>query len=74
MADETKTVEASKPGWKTTEFLCTMFVNVVGTLLAFGVICPMVEGEAPIWCKAIGGIMALLATLGYTYNRTQLKK
>lgn len=58
-----------KPGWKTTEFLLSTAAMVVGTLLASGVL-----AEGGLAARIAGAAMTVLAALGYTYNRTQLKK
>jgi hypothetical protein len=58
-----------KAGWKTSEFWLTMGANIIGALMASGII---VEGT--IWGKAIGLAAMVLSTLGYQVSRAQVKK
>lgn len=77
MADDTTTtaplnLPTTKPppkaGWKTTEFYAAWFVKVLGALLASGLLGTGTPAE-----RIAGGLMALLAQLGYTGSRTLVK-
>lgn len=61
--------ELVKPGWKTSEFWLVVATNIVGTIIQFD----MIPAESPIF-KIVAFIAQVLATLGYTYSRTQVKK
>ncbi len=60
--------EELKPGYKTTEFWLTAIAELVGLLLASGV---LVAGS--MIAKIVGGAIAVLAALGYTVARSKLK-
>jgi len=62
----------SKPGWKTTEFWISFIVTIVGLVTASGIL----EGAEPdSWpVKAVGLVTAVLASLGYTASRTNVKR
>jgi hypothetical protein len=59
----------AKPGWKTSEFWLSSLATVGGILLASGAVA---EGTAA--AQVVGGIVAVLASLGYTASRTALKR
>jgi hypothetical protein len=64
-----------KPGYKTTEFWVSIVIAVSGVLVAMGVITP--EQQAGIGeglNTAIGGIMTVLSSLGYSISRGIAKK
>jgi len=56
-------------GYKTTEFWLSFAAMILGALMASGVI---VEGSMA--AQIIGGVMAILAQLGYTSSRTKVKE
>ena len=58
-----------KPGWKTTEFLVTMVIVVLGALGSAGV---LVEGSTAFKIASFVGLV--LGGLGYTGVRGSLKK
>jgi len=59
-----------KPGYKTTEFWLTAIAEIVGLLLASGAVSAVGEGTVP---RIIGGVVAVLAALGYTVSRSKAK-
>lgn len=61
--------ELVKPGWKTSEFWLVVATNVIGMIIQFDVI----PAENPAF-KIVAFIAQILATMGYTYSRTQVKK
>ncbi len=63
--------EPLKPGWKTSEFWLMLIAELVGFLLASGVVA-VGEGTGTAG-KIVGGAIALLAALGYGVNRSRLK-
>jgi hypothetical protein len=61
----------TKPGYKTTEFWLSLLATLLGFLLASGV---MDTVPADSWiAKLIGGLVAVLATLGYSASRAKVK-
>lgn len=58
-----------KPGIKTTEFWLTLVVNILGACMVSGII-----PETHWTFKLVGAVLAGLATLGYTYGRSVVKK
>ena len=58
----------SKPGYKTTEFYVSLLGMVCGAVLASGAI-----SATGLAAQIIGGILSVLAALGYTASRTMLK-
>lgn len=58
-----------KPGYKTTEFWLSLLAMIFGALMSSGAI---VEGSSIE--RAIGGAIAILATMGYTASRAQVKR
>ena len=64
------TTEETKPGYKTSEFWLITASEVVGLLLASGVVSDVGDGPIP---RIIGGAIAILAALGYAVNRSKLK-
>ncbi len=65
----TTTASAPKPGFKSSEFWLSTIATVGGILLASGA---LADGSAA--AQITGGILAVLASLGYTASRTSLKK
>ena len=59
-----------KPGYKTTEFWLSTAATVVGLVLASGA---LPEQADNLWVRLIGGIVAVLAALGYTASRAKVK-
>ena len=59
----------TKPGWKTTEFWLTLCANLLGAMAASGAF-----PESSPTMKAVGMGGAVLATMGYTYTRAQVKQ
>ncbi len=60
---------AKKPGFKTTEFWLSSIAMVLGVVLASGAI-----PEGGMAGQIVGGVLSVLASLGYTASRTQVKK
>ena len=58
-----------KPGYKSTEFWLSSIATILGIVLASGAV-----PEGGMVGQIIGGALALLANLGYTASRTQVKK
>lgn len=65
-AEEAKTV---KPGYKSTEFWLSAVATLLGIVLASGAI-----PEGGTIAQIVGGILSVLASLGYTASRTQVKR
>jgi hypothetical protein len=64
-------VNETKPGYKTTEFWLSLLATLLGFLLASGV---MDAAPEESWiAKLIGGVVAVLATLGYSASRAKVK-
>ncbi len=61
----------TKPGYKTTEFWLSLCATLLGFLLASGVM-DSVSEESWI-AKVVGGVVAVLATLGYSASRAKVK-
>lgn len=59
---------AVKPGYKTTEFWFSLVVMIVGAVLASGVV-----AEGSLASQILGGVMAVLAQLGYAKSRADVK-
>jgi hypothetical protein len=57
------------PGWKTSEAWLTFLAMLIGALPSSGLI-----ANAPLAAKLVGMAAAVLAALGYTTNRTNLKR
>jgi hypothetical protein len=55
-----------KPGYKTTEFWLTLAATIGGVAIQF-------LPEAGIASHIVGGVLATLATFGYTHSRTVYK-
>ena len=64
MADTT-TVKA---GWKTTEFWLSTVALVLGLVLASGAL-----PDGGLAAQIVGGVLSVLAQLGYTAARAQVK-
>ena len=61
----------TKPGYKTTEFWLSLLATLLGFLMASGV---MDSVTADSWiAKIAGGLVAVLATLGYSASRAKVK-
>jgi len=61
----------TKPGYKTTEFWLSLCATLLGFLLASGA---MDAAPADSWiAKLVGGVVAVLATLGYSASRAKVK-
>jgi len=61
----------TKPGYKTTEFWLSLLATLLGFLLASGVMDAVPEES---WiAKLVGGLVAVLATLGYSASRAKVK-
>jgi len=58
-----------KPGFKTTEFWLSSLAMILGVVLASGAI-----PEGGMAGQIVGGVLSVLASLGYTASRTQVKK
>ena len=69
IAKSAETPPPAKPGFKTSEFWLTSLATVMGLVLASGAVT-----EGGMVSQIIGGVLALLANLGYTASRTQVKK
>jgi len=64
-------VNETKPGYKTTEFWLSILATLLGFLLASGAMDSVPEES---WiAKLIGGVVAVLATLGYSASRAKVK-
>jgi len=61
-----------KPGWKTTEFWMSTLALIVGAVMASGVL----EGvdESNWIVRIVGGLVTVLAALGYDASRTKAKE
>jgi len=57
------------PGWRTSEAWLTLLAILLGALPSSG----LIDGS-PLLIKLVGMGVALLASLGYTTNRTSLKR
>jgi len=64
------TPSAPTPGYATSEAWVTLLVIIVGALPSSG----LLVGAPPVVIQVVGIISAVLAALGYTTNRTSLKK
>lgn len=64
-----ETTQQSKPGYRTSEFWLSSLAMLLGVVLASGA---MPEGG--IASQIAGGVLSVLASLGYTASRTQVKK
>jgi hypothetical protein len=58
-----------KDGWKTSEFWISLFVVVLGAVVASG----LLPAET-VWFKLAGCIGSVLAAMGYSASRASLKK
>jgi len=64
-------VNETKAGYKTTEFWMSLLATLLGFLLASGVMDAVPEES---WiAKLVGGVVAVLATLGYSASRANVK-
>ena len=66
MAD--KTQPQKKPGFKTSEFWLSSTATMLGILLASGLF-----ADGGTATQIVGGALSILASLGYTASRTQVK-
>lgn len=67
-ANANATTQAARPGWMTSEFALSSVTAVLGYLLVSGVV-----ADGTTWARVIGGALAILSTLGYTYGRSAIK-
>jgi hypothetical protein len=65
---DTAIATTTKPGYKTSEFWLTLAANLVGTLMASGVVT-----DGGTVAKVLGVVVMLLSTLGYQVARTKAK-
>ena len=63
------TPDASRPGIRTTEFWLSAAATLGGIVLASGAL-----AEGSVAAQIVGGLLSLLASLGYTASRTALKR
>lgn len=61
----------TKPGYKTTEFWLSLLATLLGFLLASGVMDSV--GEESWVARLVGGLVAVLASLGYSASRAKVK-
>jgi hypothetical protein len=66
---DTPTPNPQKAGFRTSEFWLSTIATLAGILLASGA---LTEGGTA--AQITGGILAVLASLGYTASRTSLKQ
>lgn len=59
---------ALKPGWQSTEAWLSLLVIVLGAIPSTGL-----TDNAPLLAKIVGMVLAALAAINYTYQRTVLK-
>lgn len=57
-----------KNGFLTSEFVMSLVAAICGVLLASGKL-----GDGSLAAQIVGGVVSVLASLGYTSSRTQLK-
>ena len=57
-----------KKGFQTTEFWLSVIAMILGFVMASGFV-----PESGMAAQIVGGVMAILASLGYTASRTQFK-
>lgn len=74
MATETAVVKvtaesSAKPGYKTTEFWLACVAQIMGSLMASGVI-----ESGSSWDKVAGLIILALSSMGYSASRATTKK
>ena len=67
MSDEQATIPKTK-GYKSTEFWLSSVAAIAGLLLASGI---LIEGSQV--AQIVGGVVSVLATLGYTKGRSDVK-
>jgi hypothetical protein len=61
----------TKPGYKTTEFWLSLLATLLGFLLASGAMDTVPQDS---WiARVVGGVVAVLATLGYSASRAKVK-
>ena len=58
----------SKPGYKTTEFYLSLLAIICGAILTSGIV-----SDTGTVAKIVGGVLSVLAALGYTASRTVVK-
>ena len=66
---DTPTPNPQKPGFQTTDFWLSTIATLAGILLASGAL-----AEGGTAAQITGGILAVLASLGYTASRTAIKR
>lgn len=57
-----------KPGWKTTEFWLATFASIMGAVVASGIV-----PETGPYSQVVGIIVTVLASLGYSVSRANVK-
>jgi len=60
----------AKAGYRSSEFWLSAAATVVGLVIASGV---LPEQTDNMWVRLIGGVVAVLAALGYTAARAKVK-
>lgn len=60
-----------KPGYKTTEFWLSTLALLVGAVMVSGVLDSLDESNWVV--RVVGGVVAVLAALGYDASRTKIK-
>ena len=70
MANTKKVDEGLKSGIRSSEFYMALSAVVLGVVISTGVVDP--EG-AGTWDKVVGVVCSLLAALGYTVGRSNVK-
>jgi len=66
--NEPEPIEPPKSGWRTSEFWLVAATVLVGLLNTSGLF-----EDTTLWAKVIGGAISVLAALGYSWNRSQVK-
>ena len=60
-----------KPGYKTSEFWLSTIATIVGLVMASGILDTVAETHWSV--RVVGGVVAVLAALGYTSSRAKIK-
>jgi len=66
---EIEAVKKEKPGWKSTEFVLATLAQLMGILMASGVV-----ESGSTWDKGIGLVVMALSSMGYSASRATVKK
>lgn len=65
----------TKPGWQTTEFWVALIIQLLGVLVALGIIDPEQQTAVADAVTKIGGaVMAGAASFGYSLGRGNAKR